>query len=165
MKIWGGITVYNRFGRFFHQTRKRSRLCLEFYTFTASKWSLGEGNIFTGICKSFCPQGGSLYDVTCCLAAWFHVPSGDLCPWSHVPTRGLYPGGVSVQGGLCPRGGLFPRRSPPWNQKSRQHASYWNTFLFCFYFWVTWFGQWIALSWPSHSSLNLFQNVNKWKFL
>ena len=33
--------------------------------------------------------GGSLYDVTSCLAAWSHVPSGgSLCLWSHVPLRG-----------------------------------------------------------------------------
>ena len=44
--------------------------------------------------------GGSLYDVTFCLAAWSHVPSGGisvsrpmflmgcLCLWSHVPSGG-----------------------------------------------------------------------------
>ena len=47
-------------------------------------------------------HGGSLYDVTSCLAAWsfwrgpcawFHVPSGGLCP-----ERSLCPGTVSVKG-------------------------------------------------------------------
>ena len=38
---------------------------------------------------SVCPQGGSLYDVTFCLA-----------PWSHVPSE------VSVQGSLGPGGSV-----------------------------------------------------------
>ena len=42
---------------------------------------------------------GSLYNVTSCLAAWPHVPSGGLCLWSHVPSRGSL-------------GGL-PDRDPP----------------------------------------------------
>ena len=39
----------------------------------------GKGNIFTGICLF---SGGSLYDVTTCLAAWSHVPSRGLCTCS-----------------------------------------------------------------------------------
>ena len=49
---------------------------------------------------SFCPAGGGRrglvggrglrppYDVTSCLAAWYHVPSqGGLCLWYHAPSR------------------------------------------------------------------------------
>ena len=44
--------------------------------------------------------GWSLYEVTSCLVAWSHVPSGGcLCLWSHVPSRW-------VHGGLCARGSL-----------------------------------------------------------
>ena len=52
-------------------------LLLRTVIITARKRSLGQGNIFTGMCQSFCPWGreGSLYDVTSCLAAWSHVPS------------------------------------------------------------------------------------------
>ena len=49
--------------------------------------SLGNGNVFTHVCNSV--HRGPLYDVTSCLVAWSHVPSGGLCPWSHVPSRGL----------------------------------------------------------------------------
>ena len=54
---------------------------------TARKRSLGQSNTFTGARQSFCR--GALYDVTSCLTAWSHVPSG-----------GLYPVGmgVSVEG-------------------------------------------------------------------
>ena len=46
---------------------------------TASKRSLGQGNIFRSMFQSFCSRGwggGVVYDVTFCLAAWPHVPSG-----------------------------------------------------------------------------------------
>ena len=36
-----------------------------------------------------------MYDVTSCLAAWSHVPSGGLCPGGSL-SRGLYREGVSV---------------------------------------------------------------------
>ena len=42
-----------------------------------------------------------MYDVTSCLAAWFHVLSGGLCHWSHVPSGGLCPGGLCRGRGLC----------------------------------------------------------------
>ena len=54
--------------------------------------------------------GGSLYDVTFCLAAWSPVPSRGLCPWSHVPSRG---------------GGSLTIRAV----KSGRYTSYWNAFL------------------------------------
>ena len=83
-------------------------------------------------------EGGSLHDVTSCLAICSHVPSrgvsnpgpmfllGGLCP------GGLCPGGVSVHrvsvqwgyvhGGLCRRG--METLSPLPNQKSGRYASY-----------------------------------------
>ena len=85
--------------------------------------------IFSEACGSHSVHRGSLYDVTSCLAAWFHVPSvGGLHLWSQVSLKGLCPGWslsrvVSVQGGLCPgwslsrwslsrlvsvQGGLYP---------------------------------------------------------
>ena len=87
---------------------------LKFCIITIRKRSLGQGNIFTGVCQSFCPGGLPLHDVTSCLAAWSHFPSGKgvsvlgliFLPW------GSLSWGVSVQegllpGGLCP-GGLCP---------------------------------------------------------
>ena len=52
--------------------------------FTARKRSLWQGNVFTPVCQSFCSQGGSrgsLYDVTSCLDAWSHVPTGRVSVW------------------------------------------------------------------------------------
>ena len=66
--------------------------------------------------------GGSLYEITSCLGASSHVPSGGLCPWSHVPPRG-----VSVQRGSLSWGSLS--RGDPQNQKSGQYVSHWNAFL------------------------------------
>ena len=68
------------------------------------------GKVMFYTCLSFYPHGGSgsLYDVTSCLAAWPHIPSGvslSLAPCSFlgvlrpgVSVRGL--GGFSVQGYL-----------------------------------------------------------------
>ena len=62
---------------------------------TARKRSLGQGNIFRRMFLSV--GGGSLYDVTSCLAAWSHVPSrGSLVTCSFGGT--LSWGGGSVQG-------------------------------------------------------------------
>ena len=54
------------------------------------------------VCKSFCSEGGSLYDVTSCLVPgpMFLQSSGGLCPWSHVPS------GQSLSGGSLSRGSL-----------------------------------------------------------
>ena len=55
---------------------------------------------------------GSLYDVTSCLAAWSHVPSGGLCLWFHVPS-----------GGSLSRGGS-PWQRLPWTETplNRDHS-------------------------------------------
>ena len=96
---------------------------LSFTIITARKRSLGQGNIFTGVCLS---TGGS-------------SSGGSLCPgWSL--SRGVY-----IQGGLCPIRDLCPGGSLSWGSLSRvtsvretprmvksgRYASYWNAFLFC----------------------------------
>ena len=93
---------------------------------TAHKRSLGQGNISTPVCQSFCSQG-SLYEFTSCQAAWSHVPSGvslsaglclgGLCPEGLCPGRGSLSAGVSV-------------RETPRTVMSGWYASYWNDFLF-----------------------------------
>ena len=69
------------------------------YIFTTGKRSWGKV-MFSQACVSHSVQsgeGGSLYNVTFCLAAWSHVPSGGLCLWSNVPSRGR-----SLSRDLCP---------------------------------------------------------------
>ena len=86
-----------------------------------SKRSLGQGNIFTGICLS--TGRGSLSRRVSVKGSPFNgLCLGGLCPGD------LYPGGSvsrgSLSGGLCP-----PEQRPPCMVKSRQYASYWNAFL------------------------------------
>ena len=50
---------------------------------TARKRSLGQGNVFIGVCQEFCSQGGG------CLARW-----GVSAPW----------GGSAQEGGVCSEG-------------------------------------------------------------
>ena len=68
--------------------------------FTARKRSLGQGNIFIGVCQEFCSQGGCLLQGVC-----------------------LLPGGVSAPGGCLVE-------TPPDGYCGRWYASYWNAFLF-----------------------------------
>ena len=65
-------------------------------------------------------MGGTLYDVTSCLAALSHVPSKRSLPLVQVPSRG------SLSRGVC-------RETPPQNHKSRQYASFRNAFLFIYF--------------------------------
>ena len=91
--------------------------------FTTRKRSLGKGNVFTGVCLR--GKGVYLYDVTSCLAAWSHDPSGGLCALSHVPSRGSAYGGMGYvyrgrlptegEGGLPIEEGLD--RHPPEPEK------------------------------------------------
>ena len=77
-----------------------------FYVFIACKRSLGQGNVFAPVCHSV--QGGSLYDVTSCLAAWSHIPSGGSLSrgsLSGVSVQGGSLSGVSVGGGVFVQGG------------------------------------------------------------
>ena len=87
---------------------------------------VGGNVIFSQACVSHSVHGrwvggGSLYDVTSCLAAWSHVPSrvsvsgsmflpGGLCPGGVSVQRSFCPGEVSVPGGLCQ--GDPPDRDP-----------------------------------------------------
>ena len=89
---------------------------------TTRKRSLGQGNMFTGVCLS---TGGCL------------VP-GRGGPWS----RGVWSwggtwsgGGCLVWGGLIPGGASW--RDPPNGHCCGRYASYWNAFLF-FSFFFTW---------------------------
>ena len=79
------------------------------------------GKVMFYTCLSFCPHGGSgsLYDVTSCLAAWPHIPSGvslSLAPCSFL---GVLLSGVSVRwfGGGVLRPGVsvrgLPDKRPP----------------------------------------------------
>ena len=70
--------------------------------------------------------GGSLYDVTFGLAAWFHVPSGQrvLCAWSHVPVRGVSVE-VSVQG-VTDRHSKILDACPPQGPNSFNFMLFWE---------------------------------------
>ena len=59
---------------------------------------LGEGNVFTVVCQSFCPEG---------VGIWYHVLSWDGYLWYQVPSKGGYIQGV--RGWVCPDGGYAQR--------------------------------------------------------
>ena len=82
---------------------------------TPCKRSLGQGNVFTGVCLS--TGEGPLYDVTSCLTPMFLL--GGLCPWSHVPSRGFL-----SRAGLCPARGVYVqsglyKETPPLESEKR----------------------------------------------
>ena len=75
--------------------------------------------IFSQACVSHSVHGGgSLYDVTSCLAGW-----------SHVPSRGSLSSGGSLSRGCMSGGGGFSVRETPRTVKNGRYASYWNAFL------------------------------------
>ena len=81
----------NRYG----QCKRTVSILLECFLVTTHKQSLGQGNDFTRVCHSV--HGGSLYDVTSCLAARSHVPSrGGL--WGSLSHGGLCAGRGSLSG-------------------------------------------------------------------
>ena len=91
---FGRIFLWKVFeAKFLKQQTQGKQLC------AINKRSLGRGKVFTYVCLS---TGGSLYDVTSCLADWSHVLSRESL------SRRVSVQGVSFQGGLCP-GGLCPR--------------------------------------------------------
>ena len=115
------------------------------------KRSLGQGNIITGVCQSFCPGVGVGELCMMSLPVWLpgpiHIPSGGCSVPGPmfllgVSVQGAYVLGVSVQGvsvqvGLRPGGVLVQRVSlrdlpdrPLCTVKSGRYASYWNAFLF-----------------------------------
>ena len=59
---------------------------LAIYCRPPTKWR--EGNVFTPVCHSV---HRGLYDVTSCLATWFHIHSGGLLPEGVSPSRGCLP--------------------------------------------------------------------------
>ena len=74
---------------------------------TACKWSLGQGNVFTGMCQSVHGGGGLPPDRD---PPWTETGPGQRSPWTETPPT--------------------PRRRPPCAAKSGRYASYWNAFLF-----------------------------------
>ena len=85
---------------------------LSFTIITARKRSLGQGNIFTGVCLS---TGGS--------SSWGVSVQDGLCPGGSISRMVFVQYVVSVQGDLC--------QGDPRMVKSGRYASYWNAFLFC----------------------------------
>ena len=92
---------------------EESESVIDICIFTARKRSLGQGNIFTSVCREFCSQGGCL--------VW-----GGRC----LLLGGLVPGGVSSLGGTCSWGA--PGGDPPDSYCCGRYVSYWNAFLFAF---------------------------------
>ena len=92
---------------------KRLWHCLNLFTsrhqiFTARKRSLGQGNIFTGVCLS---RGVSVWChfLSGCLvpSSFCGVSRGYLSPVRYLSRKGLYPGG------LCPGGSPWQNPAPP----------------------------------------------------
>ena len=75
--------------------RRSLRILLECFLVTACKLSLGQGNVFTGVCQLFC-SGGSLCMMS--LPVWLIGPM--FLPGVSVSGPMFVPGG----GGLCPSG-------------------------------------------------------------
>ena len=73
--------------------------------------------------------GGSLYDVTFCLAAWSHVPSGGVSltetSLDRDPLDNDQPPGQRTPPDRAPP----PQTETPCTVKSGRYASYWNAFL------------------------------------
>ena len=97
--------------------------------FTARKRSLGQGNIFRSVCKSFCSEGGLCM---MSLPVWYLVPCFFSLQGVCVPGPMFLLGnlclGALCPGALCP-GGLCREIPPLRNKKSRRYAYYWNAFL------------------------------------
>ena len=111
---------------------------------TTRKRSLGQGNVFTHVCYSVHRGRGSLYDVTSCLVAWSHVPSGVSVSGPMFLPGDLCPEGTLSEGsvrGLC-SGSLVretTQTETPHMGKSGRYTSYWNAFLLSFLNWGTTF--------------------------
>ena len=96
--------------------------------FAARKRSLGQGNIFIGVCQEFCSQGGG----------GSASGGGGVCLQGGCLLPGGVPGaeGVPGPGGAdaCPGGG--PGGDPLDGYCCGRYASYWNTFLSGLMLWV-----------------------------
>ena len=84
-----------------------------------AKEVLGQGNVFTPVCQSFCLQGGSR-SLSSGVSVWvfsvrWALSRGGLCPVGFLSgcslSGELCPEGVSVQGDLCPAGVSVQRGS------------------------------------------------------
>ena len=123
-------------------------MCYQVTIFTARKRSLGQGNIFIGVCQEFCSRGGGCLirrgvcsggsclllggcllpggvstEGGCLLLGGVSAAGGVVCPW-----------GVSALGNVCSQGGAWWR--PPNGYCCGRYASYWNAFL-CFEIYTT----------------------------
>ena len=79
---------------------------------TARKRSLGQGNIFIGVCQEFCSQGGCLLPGRCLL--WGLSAPGGCLLWGGVCSWGvLCCGGCLLLGVSTPRG-VPGGDTPPW---------------------------------------------------
>ena len=83
--------------------KKKSVLRYNIIIITARKRSLGQGNIFIGVCQEFCSQGGVCSRGRVCTRG--HVCSvGHVCSWGVSAPRGLSaPEGCLLLGGVSSR--------------------------------------------------------------
>ena len=103
---------------------------------TARKRSLGQGNVFTPVCQSFCSQGG-----VCPTPLDADPPDADPSGYRHlVPWMQTLPGIRSTCGRYDPpldapgygqhADGTIPPGCPGIRSTFGRYASYWNAFLF-----------------------------------
>ena len=88
------------------------------------KRSFGQGNIFTGVCHSFCSQGGGIFSGGVFFRGGYFF--GGVFFWG-----GYFFGGYFFPGGVFFRGGGFFTGI---RSTFGRYASYWNAFLFMIYF-------------------------------
>ena len=91
------------------------KCCLGFFsllTYYHPSTKLREGNVFTGVCQSFCPRG------------WVCLVPGPF--WVGMPSHRSLPGGIPG----TPSGRYMPRLTSSCGHRSSRYASYWNAFLF-----------------------------------
>ena len=91
---------------------------LDFKIFTARKWSLGQGNIFTSVCQEFCPWGK--------VSACQNLVQGGVCLWSGGVWETAPPPRAEPPNGQTPP----PPQHYGIRSTSGQYASSWNAFFF-----------------------------------
>ena len=121
-------------------------LCMNKLVITARKRSLGQGNIFTSVCHSFCPGGGCLHPGGSASQRGLH-PEGSAFRGRLHPGESTSRGSTSragsssrevcIQGGSPSRGGgwLAPSHRILWMRSTnRRYVSYWNALLVTYNF-------------------------------